>query len=251
MMLAPQLDRTSEDSVESAVSLDMPVQLRLMFEDQEIDARLCRVDKGFLKLCSPVALPHDARLEVAIEGCVVRAEVVSCEAESRGEFYVSVRRVYGPNGATRAEPRIPVDLSAVLRSGSCDRMFARVVDMSQSGLGFEVADAVPEGTRVSLHFAYGIAFGDVRHCTPQRSIYRAGMRIEEFVVRRVSGGYQEAGKGPMRQEPRPVKRTRIPSFAAFVRMVTCSIAGHEYGWFADLWERAVLRCKRCERVLSP
>ena len=135
-----QLHRAAHDLTDPAVSLDIPVQLRLVTEDREISAYLARVDRGFLKLSAPVALVNNLSVEVVIDGCTIRAEVVSCEQQSRGSFAVAVRRVYGPQGATRAEPRIPVDLSAVLTSPSNDRMFARVVDMSQSGLGFELPD---------------------------------------------------------------------------------------------------------------
>jgi hypothetical protein len=135
----------SDDLTSTAASLEIPLELRVLTNGQEISAYLSRVDQGFLKLSTPVGLLNELRVEVIIDRCTIRAEVVSCEQQSSGRFTVALRRVYGPQGATRAEPRIPVDLSAVLTSPSCDRMFARVVDMSQSGLGFELPDSVAAG----------------------------------------------------------------------------------------------------------
>jgi hypothetical protein len=246
-----QLHGTSHDFTNPA-SLDIPVELRLVPEGHKISARIARVDRGFLKLSTSVALLNDVRVDVTIEGCTIRADVVSCEEQLQGWFTVAVRRVYGRQGAIRAEPRIPVDLSAVLTSPSYDRMFARVVDMSQSGLGLELPDSVVAGTRVSVHFVGGIAFGEIRHCTAQSAVYRAGMRIEEFIVRHKGGRLEKesaalAVKGAYRNARSSRRKKRC---LAFVKNAFCSIVGHEYGWSIDLWERAVLGCTRCDEVLS-
>jgi PilZ domain len=243
----------SDDLTNTAASLDIPVELRLVTDGHEISAHLSRADQGFLRLSAPVALPNDLRVEVTIDCCTIRAEVVSCEQQSSGRFTVAVRRVYGPQGATRAEPRIPVDLSAVLTSPSCDRMFARVVDMSQSGLGFELPDSVAVGTRVSVHFACGIAFGEIKHCTEKCAVYRAGMRIDEFIVRHAVAGIEKEGAALAANEAYRVARRfcRRKRRFAFLKRGFCSIAGHEYGWSIDLWERAILGCTRCEKLLGP
>jgi hypothetical protein len=132
-------------------------------------------------------------------------------------------------------------------------MFARVVDMSQSGLGFELPDSVPVGTRVSVHFACGIAFGEIRHCTAKSAVYRAGMRIEEFIVRHGGTALEKEGaalevKGVYRNARRSRRSKRC---LEFVKQAFCSMAGHEYGWSIDLWERAVLGCTRCGKILGP
>jgi hypothetical protein len=242
----------SDDLTSTAASLEIPLELRVLTNGQEISAYLSRVDQGFLKLSTPVGLLNELRVEVIIDRCTIRAEVVSCEQQSSGRFTVALRRVYGPQGATRAEPRIPVDLSAVLTSPSCDRMFARVVDMSQSGLGFELPDSVAAGTRVSVHFACGIAFGKIKHCTPKTAVYRAGMRIDEFIVRHSVTGLEKGAALTVNQAyPNATRSLRGKLRFAFLKRTFCLIAGHEYGWSIDLWERAVLGCKRCEKVLGP
>jgi hypothetical protein len=251
--MAPLRQSASHDLTNTAASLDIPVEVRVVTDGQEISAYLSRVDQGFLRLSSPVALLNDLRVELAIDHCTIRAEVVSCEQQSSGRFTVAVRRVYGPQGATRADPRIPVDLSGVLTSPSYDRMFARVVDMSQGGLGFELPDSVAVGTRVSVHFACGIAFGEIRHCTRKSAVYRAGMRTEEFIVRHAGTGVEKEGRAlAVNEAYRNTKRSRrTKKCFAFVKKAFCSIAGHEYGWSIDLWQRAILGCRRCEKVLSP
>ena len=120
--------------------------------------------------------------------------------------------------------------------------------MSQSGLGFELPAAVPVGARVSVHFLCGIAFGEIRHCSNALAVYRAGMRIDEFVVRRHPATVE---MGAMIQTRTRRQRFHFSKpFLIIARRVVCSLAGHEYGWFTDVWERAILRCSRCTKVLS-
>lgn len=163
--------------------LHIAVQLSLSSGEQEISARLIRVDQGFLKVLTDLRLPEEEIVKLEIDGCALKAQVVSCEPDRLAKFMVVLRRIYGPQAAVRSEPRIPVDLSAVLTSPQCDRMLARIVDMSRSGLGFELPCSLSVGTKVSVHFVSGIAFGEIRHCTAHKTVYRAGLRIEEFVIR--------------------------------------------------------------------
>lgn len=230
--------------------LDIPVQIRAG-EEREISARLVRVSRGYLELSSTSEVAPDSQIHLTLDGCTMRAEVVTCEQEGRSRFRLTLQRVYGPHGALRSEPRIPVDLSAIMTYPGCDRLFARIVDMSQSGLGFELSAGVPVGTRVSVRFAFGIAFGDIRHCSEISGIYRAGMRIEEFVVRRA---------GPKAEMDAVLRRRglaahRAPRWARYwaslLGQAKCSLVGHEYGWFTDQWDRPILRCSRCGQVLSP
>lgn len=228
-------------------SLHIPAQLSLLDGEQAIRAQLIRVDQGLLKVVADNRLPQDSIVKVEIDGCALKAQVVSCETDQSAKFGLVLRRIYGTQGAVRSEPRIPVDLSAVLASPPCDRMFARIVDMSQSGLGFELPCPVLVGTRVSVHFVAGIAFGEIKHCAPQGTVYRAGMRIEEFVIRRGRG----AAQGNLSYSQRETKAAVGRQVFAFLRKALCSIAGHEYEWSTDSWERAILRCRSCARVLSP
>lgn len=249
MTIPIQLDHVLRDIPETA--LDIPVQMLVLAEEQEVSVRLSHIDRGFLKLSSTAALPAESKIELTIDGCTMRAEVVSCEQERSGKSTLAVRRVYGPLGATRSEPRIPVDLSAALTCPGDDRMFARIVDMSQSGLGLELPASVPVGARVSVHFLCGIAFGEIRHCNNTSGVYRAGMRIDEFVVRRQPAKREISARiQPRWPHTNSIRLHFSKAYLTLARRVVCTLAGHEYGWFTDLWERAILRCSRCTKVLS-
>jgi hypothetical protein len=224
------------------IVFDIPVQMRsLEANSQPFAGNLRRVDRGLFQLSSPIHLAQNAKLEIAFEDCKIKSEVISCDDLGHDGFRIIVRRVYGPHSAVRGEPRIPVDLSGVIATPH-DRMFARIVDMSQSGLGLELSAAVPVGARVSVQFLSGIAFGEIRHCEQVSAVYRAGMRIEEFIVR----------------HPKTSTHTRLTimryriltRFLACARRAFCSLIGHEYGWSNDSWQRAVLKCTRCEKVLD-
>lgn len=208
------------------------------------------MDRGFLRLSSAVEIKPDSTLELVIDRCRIRAEALTCEHERDGAFTITCRRVYGAQGAVRYEPRIAVDLSAVLRYPGCDHLFARIIDMSQSGLGFELPAPVRVGTRVCVHFACGIAFGEIRHCTENTLVYRAGMRIDEFIVRRDVPRSRSAAIMHRRWWPPHARRFRITQRLLLLRRLTlCFLVGHGYGWFNDVQGRAVLRCRRCEKVL--
>jgi hypothetical protein len=104
-----------------------------------------------------------------------------------------------------------------------------------------------------VHFACGIAFGEIRHCTAKSAVYRAGMRIEEFIVRHGRTSLEKDGAALAVNGACRNARTSRPtkSYFAFIKKAFCSMTGHEYGWSNDLWERAILGCTRCDKVLGP
>ena len=247
-------NHASVDGVtESAPELAIPVKLQIPGSDRNaFAAYIVRVRQGYFQLRSPVPFTAHSRPEITIEGCSIRTEVLTCERHEDGEFQISVRRIYGPQRAIRAEPRIPVDLSGWVIAPFQDRMFARILDMSQSGLGFELSATVAVGTRVSVQFVGGIAFGEIRHCLPTEGTYRAGMRIEEFIVRHrseCSSSNPQSPSAPQTHGRREQHRI-VRHLTYLARRLFCSVAGHDYRWGIDLWERPVLRCTRCERALD-
>ncbi len=248
MAISLQLDQQNSGNITDWPALKLPAQLSILSGEREIiRARVFRVDRGILQVSSSAAIRANASVELLIDGCTLRAEVVSCEQRRSDDFTLVLRRLYGAKGAIRSEPRIPVDLSAVLSSPDCDRMFARIVNMSQSGLGFELPAPLSVGTRVSLHFTSGIAFGEIRHCAAVGPIYTSGMRIEEFVVR-----HAQVSAHVKHWSSQSRSQTHLAQgFLTIGRRVLCFFTGHEYGWFTDLWDRPVLRCPRCARILSP
>ena len=136
---------------------------------------------------------------------------------------------------------------AVFRTSSGERITAKVVDMSQGGLGLELSAAVPIGTRVFVDFAAGTAFGELRHCSPAALIFRAGMRIDEFVVRKQPAADPSASGA--RNRAAASQRVAAVSRSLAFRIV-CSCVGHDYRWSDDAWSRPVLRCTRCHQDLD-
>jgi hypothetical protein len=206
--------------------------------------KIRRVDKGVFQLWSPVWINPNSRLEILIDDCRLATDVISCHEHEPGNYRVGARRTYGPQRAIRSEPRIPVQLPAIVRTPASDKIAARVVDMSQSGLGLELSAELSVGTRVVVEFISGTAFGEVRHCNAMELTYRAGIRIDEFVIRK-----------PIDSEPSTyavrVRRDTWLSMAArrLVKLY-CSLADHDYHWCEDAWGRPALRCTRCHRDLD-
>jgi hypothetical protein len=246
MALITQLPNpTLDDSGDPAGELAIPIVLQVSeATTSTYRGKIRRVEKGFFQLWSPVWVNTNARLEILIDDCRIMADVISCHEHKPGDYRLAARRTYGPQRAIRSEPRIPVQLAAIVRTPYCDKITAKVIDMSQSGLGLELSTEVEAGTRVVVEFMSGTAFGEVRHCKPLALTYRAGMRIDEFVIRKGT----DPGKS---QAPQQIRID--PSGGVRVRRLIelyCLLVGHEYHWCEDAWSRPVLRCTRCYRDLD-
>jgi hypothetical protein len=245
-----QFHSSISDHTDTQTGVEFAVTLRPCDQGVPTSAgKIIRVHQGLFQISSPLCFDPYSKVDVTIDDCTVKTEVVSCDEQKDGDFRVSFRRIYGPQRAIRAEARIPVDLSAALLTSSGDRIFARIVDMSQSGLGLELSAAVAAGTSASVSFVAGIAFGEVRHCTQTAFPYRAGIRIHEFMVRHrpTTGGLEPADSTrSVGAAPRRIWN----SLTALAMRLCCFLVGHEYGWSVDSWGRAVLRCSRCKGALD-
>lgn len=216
----------------------------------EATAALVRVDRGLYRFESAIPFAADTRIEITIEDCVLKAELISCQELSSGVFLLIARRIHAPRRAIRTEPRIQVDITGDLRSPSCNRTFVRIVDMSQSGLGLEVSCEIKKETPVSVHFAAGVAFGEIRHCSPSTGgNYRAGMQILEFIARAHDIASAESERKAAHSCITPEQNFDNRMWVLFNRL-RCSLSRHSYQWLADSWDRAVLRCTRCGRELD-
>lgn len=163
-----------------SMELDLPCQIQFLNSPETIaDVRVRRVNHGFLKLFSRKKFPVDTRIQILFKGQVLKGEITYCNVERDG---YSVGATFGGPGAIRRELRVPVDLPALLTLPQCSSgTKARIVDMSASGLGLLVPMEIAVGTGVAVDFAHGTAFGEIRHCVPQKGYYRAGLALEEFI----------------------------------------------------------------------
>lgn len=217
----------------------------------EASAALLKVDQGLYRFQAAIPLAPDTRIEVTLESCVFTGEVICCHELSSSVFLLIIQRTYKPRRALRTEPRIPVNLWADLRSPSCDRMFVKIIDMSRSGLGLdELSCEIKESTRVSVHFDAGVAFGEIRHCSPSSNgSFRAGLQISDFIARtRESASFENERR--VADSGGTPERHLNAQMLGFVRTLRCAVSRHSYRWVADSWDRAVLKCGRCQRELE-
>lgn len=216
----------------------------------EATAALVRVDRGLYRFQCAIPFAEDTRLEITMEDCAFKGELISCQELSSGLFLLTAQRIYAPRRAIRTEPRIQVDITGDLRSPSCNRSFVRITDMSQSGLGLEVSCEIKKETRVSVHFAAGVAFGEIRHCSPSSGgNYRAGIQIHEFIARTRDVASAESERRAAYSGITPEQKFDSRMWVLFKRL-RCSLSQHSYQWVADSWDRAVLKCSRCGRELD-
>lgn len=177
----------SAGPITSDPGFDIPVELRLLDGQREkIRARIARVNTGFIRLRSPLAIREDRRLELLYEGRTIKAEVVYCQKKDLGGYHVGLRIASDTvTGTIRKELRLPVNLRGTLNvAGSAAPISAKIVDMSQSGLGLILPKAVAPGMSVSVDLGHGVAFGEICYCTAvSRRTYRAGFQLEEFLYR--------------------------------------------------------------------
>jgi hypothetical protein len=130
-------------------------------------------------------------------------------------------------------------------------MFVKVIDMSRSGLGLdELSREIKEGTRVSVHFDAGVAFGEIRHCSPSsKGNFRAGLQISDFIARVKESTTAENERRAAHPDGTP-ERHFDAHMHPLAKTLRCAVSGHRYRWVADSWDRAVLKCCRCQRELA-
>ena len=162
---------------------NIPVDLDLHEgKGNTVAAHLLHVNTGFFQLSSPVYLQSSTTIDVIFGRQRLEVEVVFCKSDDRNGYTVGARLRAGLNGEIRREPRIPIEINGRLTTpDSSDSFPAKIVDLSRSGLGLKVSRPIPQGTGVIVEVQNGIAFGEVRHCTPKGKEWRVGLSLEEFI----------------------------------------------------------------------
>jgi hypothetical protein len=198
---------------------------------------------GVLAASAPVCVNSDPRFGFSIDQPSHRDNVISCHDENPSRVCAIDTDIHPSQKHVRSDRRVPVQLSAVVIMPARDKIAAKVIDMSRSGLGLELSAEVPVGARIPVEFISGTVFGEVRHCSAISLVYRAGMRIDEFVIRK-------------RNESEPslfairARTDTLRGRAKRLARIYCSFVGHEYEWWQVPWGHSVLRCARCCRDLD-
>lgn len=175
---------SNPNSTELIVKLDIPVELELVDGSSErVNARIYRLSAGLVELSSPVYFPHNQELQILNERHRIQSRVVYCRSTENNWYDLALRME--ADSYIRTEPRIPANLQTHLHIlGSPTPIDVRVVDLSASGIGMELAVSIPVGARVAVSIGYSTALGEIRHCARKGYYYRAGIRLEKLVRRR-------------------------------------------------------------------
>ena len=103
-------------------------------------------------------------------------------AESKADAKAEARNLSLSGAERRREPRYPCNDPVELRTipGDGQRVTAKLLDVSRSGLRLEVGVALIRGTQIEILLSKQLAiFGKVRHCRRAGDLYEAGILIEE------------------------------------------------------------------------
>lgn len=169
----------------TAAEFEIPVQLHLADGIRErVQAHIARVNAGFLVLSSPTTLEVGRKLDLIYLDRPIRCEVAYCNRQPEGKYRVGAHMLEKTDGGLRIERRIKFEVTAKLKmSGRRSPISVHVVDISSSGLGVKLQDALEVGGLAYVEMEHGVAFGEVRHCNPMAGGYRAGLFVEEFISR--------------------------------------------------------------------
>jgi hypothetical protein len=172
------------EPTEIQAGFDIPVELQILDRtNRVVAARIRRVSQSFFELSCSESLPERQRLALSHEGRRIVVEVSSAAPQANGDCLLTVKVVIDQPGDVRSELRLPTDLPAALRvAGETEQIDVRIVDMSPSGMGIEMTEALPPGAKVCVNLAQGLAFGDIRFCRQTgQGIYLAGFSLKEYI----------------------------------------------------------------------
>lgn len=180
----------------ATVTAEFAIPVKLYLRDglrEHVDARIARVNTGFLLLRSPIALEAGRTLDVEYLERQIGCETVYCHPQAGSTYRVGARMLEGTDGALRIERRIRLDAAAMLTTpGAPSSIAVRVIDMSSSGLGVKLPEPITVGDLAYVELEHGVAFGEIRHCAKidsgksdgkKENGYRAGVFVEEFISR--------------------------------------------------------------------
>lgn len=144
---------------------------------QNIEARICHCNRGFVRIVSPQWILAESRVEVVFGRQSVNGRVTYCTAQN-DSYAIGVD--YG-QPKYRCDPRIPVDLEAKLFvPGAHAPMAIGIFDVSAAGLGLVVPSSLVVGSQVTVEVPDGKIVGAVCYCMRTESSYRVGFAMERF-----------------------------------------------------------------------
>jgi hypothetical protein len=140
---------------------------------------------GALKLWLQRKVVPGAAAEVTFApGFKESGTILYCRPDGEGySTVVSLQSVEGPRRENRTDMSEPC---VVLELGAQDAhaMPSEVINISRSGMGLRVRNAIKSGALISIALENFIFIGEVRHCAADdRGRYRVGVSIEHQIPR--------------------------------------------------------------------
>jgi hypothetical protein len=169
---------------EPQAGFDIPVQLHLLDKSKRVvAARLRQASHAWFELSCAERIEQGQRLTLSHERGRLEVEVTFAAQQSTDRYTLAVKVIEDEPSEIRCELRLPMNLPATLRvAGESTQLQARIVDMSPSGMGIEVATMVPSGAKVCINLEQGLAFGEIRFCRQKSpGVFLTGFALQEYI----------------------------------------------------------------------
>ena len=177
-----------------SVPLNIPVPLfALDARDEHLPAHIQTVGSKTMQLRVKSPLSPGRRLVMEYEKRRTELEVMTCQKEEAGTYYVDCNVTLSQEGTVRADWRMAVNWPARVEVPPFKSTYkARVRDISVFGLGIQLAFKSEVNSLLIVYMKSGIGFGRVKHCRRiERNLYQAGLYLEEF--RSIEQNRKESG----------------------------------------------------------
>jgi hypothetical protein len=145
----------------------------------EIPGEILNISHVGIHLRVPVRFVDGAVLGFRVHNCTAKGQVLYCRPDG-DQFFVAL----SANGDRRSEPRFavnqPVTISIVSEDPRRKNSHARLVDVSESGIGVTSDCPFDVGSLVEVCAEGSVLYGEVRNCSKVPSgLYRLGILAEE------------------------------------------------------------------------
>ena len=166
-----------------SVLLNVPIPLfALDANDEHLPAHIQTVKGETIQFRIKSHLSSGRRLVMQYEGYRTELEVMTCQEEEAGTYYIDCKVKSSRQGAVRDDWRMAVNWPAQVEvPGSKSTHKARVRDISVFGLGIELAFQPELESLLIVRMRSGVGLGRVKHCrNTAYNRYWAGLYLEEF-----------------------------------------------------------------------
>jgi hypothetical protein len=162
--------------------LQLPARVSAPSWEVAIAAVILDFTPGEVILLMDDPIAAGTRVTVQLNSASFTGDILFCEPRGhRYEAHVTFDDV--DEMGLRRTPRFPVSLPARLFSSAISGPGeGQIVDVSDDGLGIELAEPVPPESNIAIQTETNVVLGEVRHCRPLSSgLFRAGVRLHHVI----------------------------------------------------------------------